>query len=452
MKRTITWLALAGLLFIFLSPGALAQGGISASDASYKVDYPRQLQFHLAASAPSSITAITLAVRFPSTGLTTRIPAKFDSATQVNTTVNWDLRGETSTAVGGYLPPGAIGEYSWHIEDQAGDKLDTPAKPFRVDDNREPWQDLKNDRVLLYWRGFSAADGRQVFDTTNKTLDAIQSDIGATLTGQVQLFIYSDRSMFMSALSPGQKEWAGGTIEADFGIVLIDGSAGLDYVLDTAPHELTHLVIAQYLKGPYRDISMPLWMNEGLAVYHEFIPPRNEPRFDQALRRGIQTDTVFRLRTLESSFPNDESVVPMAYGEGFSVVDFMIRTYGPEKLKQIMQLFKTGSTADEAFQQVLGVNEDGLENAWRKSVGAPLKNYPQLATATPGAVPTFGFSSAATPGAVAATATAPAVAAANTPAPGSNPFGGQPGAQGGGGLCGGLFGGAGLVAFAAWRL
>ena len=61
-------------------------------------------------------------------------------------------------------------------------------------------------------------------------LDAIQNDIGATLTGQVQLLIYSDRSMFMGALSPGQKEWAGGTIEADFGIVLIDGSAGLDYV------------------------------------------------------------------------------------------------------------------------------------------------------------------------------------------------------------------------------
>lgn len=453
MKKFLLLLALASVIFILSGVGASAQGSINISDSSFKENYPAQMSFHLAAAGASPITTIGLAVRFPN-GLVTRLQPHFTSESQVDTTLVWDLRGQTSSSVGGYLPPGAQGEYSWHIENQGGSKIDTPFQSFQLTDNRKTWKTLKNDKVILFWYDGGQNFGQAIFDKANNTLAAIQQDIGATMSHAVQIFIYGDRKEFLDVLSPGNQEWAGGTIDDTFGIVLINASSGdLDYALSTTPHELTHLVIAENLKGPYKDVAMPLWMNEGLAVYHEYIPPKNEPRFDAALRRGIQTDTLFSLRSLSSNFPADASVVEMAYGEGFSVVDFMVRTYGRDKLTQIMSLFKAGTTADDAFMKVLGVDQDGLENAWRKSVGAQVKNYAKAPTPTPGAVPTFSFSSVETPNAGKSTQTQ--VAQAETPflSPNSAPTPQPTSAPGGGsGGCGVPIAAMGLLAYGAWRL
>ncbi len=452
MKKWLLLLACASILFLFAGQTAGAQGAITVSSNSFKIDYPNQITFQAAASSSAPITTATLVARFPG-GLTSRLPAQVTPAAQVNVSVVWNLRGVTGTDLGGYLPPGAKGEYSWHLEDQAGNKFDTPFQPFKVEDTRETWKTLTNDKVALYWYDGGQDFGQGIFDKANQTLAAIQNDIGATLDGQVQIYIWGNRDEFMSALSPGNHEWAGGTIDDTFGVVLINADSGsLGYALSTVPHELTHLVIAQDLKGPFKDIAMPLWMNEGLAVYHEYIPPKDEPRFDAAVRRGVQTDTLFRLKSISGNFPNDASVVDMAYGEGFSVVDFMIRTYGRDKLKQIMTLFKEGTTADDAFMQVLGVDQDGLENAWRKSIGAQVKDYPKAATPTPGGVPTLSFSSAATPSA--ATPTPAEVAQAQTPvlSPNPAPTTSSPGSAPAGGLCGLPIGAAALALFGFWRV
>ncbi len=458
MKRLLTLLAIASLFFAIGTLGASAQTAISVSDSSYKVDYPKQITFHLATKSTAEIRQVGLAVHFPTTGTTTRIAPKFTPATQIDVTGVWTLDRNIVGAAGGYLPPGAKGEYSWHIADAAGNQFDTPFQSFRVDDTRRTWKQMQNDKMVLYWYDGDDSFGKAIFDKANKALVGIQDSIGATIDYQIQIFIYGNRDEFLSALQPGQHEFAGGTIIDEFGIVLVQASPtgpgdDLEYALVATPHELIHLVIAQELKGPFKDVSMPLWMNEGLATYYEYDPPQMEPRYKAALQQAIKSDSLIRLRTLESRFPDDYSQAILAYGEGYSVDDFILRQYGPDKLRQIFGLFKTGTTVDDAFQQVLGVDEDGLENVWRKSVGAPQKSYAKLPTITPGAVPTFSLSSAETPGA--ATATAPAVALQPTAAPAPT---GAPtpqssgGAGGGGGLCGGLFGVMGLVAFGMWRL
>lgn len=455
MKRFLLLLTVVSCLLLLATGTVAAQEGITVSDTSLKVDFPQQMVFNLAANSPADITNVGLAVRFPQT--TTRLKPNFTPGKQINATANWELNNGTISSVGGHLPPGASGEYSWHLEDAAGNKLDTPFQPFRLDDNRHQWQKLENDKVALFWYDGDQSFGQQIFDKANLTLNSIQNDIGATLEQKSQIFIYGDRPDFLDALGPGNHEWAGGTIDDTFGIVLIDADAeSLDYALSTTPHELTHLVIAQDLKGPYKDVSIPLWMNEGLAVYHEYTPPQNEPRFAQALQKGIRSNTLHRLRALSSSFPNDASVVELAYGEAYSVVAFMLDHYGPAKVSQLMTLFKGGTTADDAFMQVLGVDQDGLENLWRQSVGAPTKDYAKLPTATPGAVPTFALSSAVTPGAETATPPPTQISAVETAAPQSEPTA-VPSSQGGsgggnGGLCGGVFGGIALASVGAWQL
>jgi Peptidase MA superfamily len=451
MKRLLTLLAAASLFFVIGTCTASAQTAITASDTSLKMDFPKDMTFHLAAKSSSNITSVSLAVHFATTDATTRIPAKFTPNTQLDTTVVWNLGSDSSSAVGGYLVPGASGDYKWHIVDAAGDTLDTPPAPFRVVDNRVTWKELKNDRVAIDWYNGDDAFGQNVFSRANKTLDTIEADIGAKVDRQIQIWMYGDQDTFRSALPPGQPEWVGGQSFNDFSVVLVLASGdNLDYAMRGALHEMTHQVIAQAMKGPFQQ-ALPHWMDEGLAVYHQFDPPHLDDFLQAPLQRAIQQDTLFHLKTLESNFPADPDQADVAYGESYGVVAYMLKQYGPAKMKQIFSLFKQGATSDEAFQQALGVDTDGLENQWRRSVGAQQKTYVTEPTATPGTVPTLSLSSAATSSAPTAVPSVVALQANPTVSTGSVPTPQSTPAAGGGGLCGGLFGIAGLVAYAVWR-
>ena len=451
MKRIFVLLAVASLLFGFWSVPANALSAISVSDMSFKLNFPANMTFHLSAKSSSQITTASLAVHFPATSATTRISAKFTQNTQLDTSLDWNLGSENTSAIGGYLVPGTSGDYSWHITDAGGDTLDTPATPFKVVDNRISWKALQNDRVAINWYDGDATFGQSVFDRANKTLDTIETDIGAKVDRQIQIWMYGNQDDFRSALPPGQPEWVGGQSFNEFNVVLVLASgSSLDYAMRGALHEMTHQVIAEAMRGPYPQ-ALPHWMDEGLAVYHQFDPPQLDDFLQAPFQRAIKQDTLFHLVTLDSNFPAAPDQADVAYAESYGVVSYMISQYGSDKMKEIFTLFKNGATSDEAFQRVLGIDTDALENLWRKSVGAQQKDYVKEATPTPGAVPTMSLSSAATP---VAAVTAPSVAIQQAPtlSPGNTPTPqDNSGAGGGVGSCGGLFGGGGLVAFGLRR-
>lgn len=444
-------LAAASLFFLAGAWPASAQSGITVTDTSFKLDFPNQMTFHLAASSTSQLTAASLAVHFPSTGATTRIQLKFSQDSKLDKDLAWNLKSDNSSAVGGYLVPGTAGEYSWHLVDSAGTILDTPSKPFKVVDTRRTWRELKNDRVAIYWYDGDETFGQGVFDKANQTLDSIENDIGAKVDRQIQIWMYGNHEDFISALPPGQPEWIGGQSFNDFNVVLVLASGtGLDYATRGALHEMTHQVIAEAMRGPYQQ-AFPHWMDEGLAVYHQFIPPHLDDFLQPPFQLAIKEDTLFHLVTLDSNFPADPNEADVAYAESYGVVEYMIHQYGADKMKQIFGLFKQGASSDEAFQQVINVDTDGLENLWRKSIGAQEKTYTKAATVTPGAVATFSLSSADTPSAATATSPAVALQVTSTPVPSSTSTPQSSSGSGGSGFCGGLFGGAGMVAFAFWR-
>ena len=93
-----------------------------------------------------------------------------------------------------------------------------------------------------------------------------------------------------------------------------------------------------------------------------------------ALSDAIENDTVFSLQRMSSgSLAHTSKNVSLFYGESWSVVSFLIDKYGEDKFAELFATFKQGSTVDKAFQQVYGFDQDGLENAWRESVGLAAK-------------------------------------------------------------------------------
>ncbi len=136
---------------------------------------------------------------------------------------------------------------------------------------------------------------------------------------------------------------------------------------DILRHELAHVVVDNAVKGPFGDL--PAWLNEGTAVYAQSKPDADET---SALKDAIANNDVLSLGSISSSTSAlSASKVSVFYGESWSLVSFLINTYGDDKYAQLLATLKSGSTMDEAFQSVYGFDQAGFEAAWRQSVGLP---------------------------------------------------------------------------------
>jgi hypothetical protein len=165
------------------------------------------------------------------------------------------------------------------------------------------------------------------------------------------------------------------------------------------------------------------------------VEPAAQTQFDQA-KAANQLPS---LRSLTGQFSAEATRADLSYTEAYSVVDFMIKTYGRDKMTTLLLDLKDGQTMDQALQAVYGFNSDGLENAWRSSIGAkPLSGASQATQVpTPTIVPTYVPISAApvasaaisTPNPTPANAAAIPVTATPTGLPTSSaPSGAPPGA------------------------
>jgi hypothetical protein len=83
------------------------------------------------------------------------------------------------------------------------------------------------------------------------------------------------------------------------------------------------------------------------------------------------------------SFPGDPNLTLVAYGQGRSVVKYMVDEFGTEKMSELLTTLGTGVGIDDALGAVYGFNILGLEDGWRESIGADPYIEP-----TPGPTPT----------------------------------------------------------------
>ncbi len=446
MKRLLIFV-LAVLSFASMTFSASAQSPITVTRAEFINSFPAAMRFTLEASSSAEIQSVALTVRFTGLAASSRFAPKFDAGKTVKTEFNWDLQ----STIGGYVPPGVRGEFWWHLEDAAGNRLDSPRQSFRLDDVAHTWKKLENDQVAVFWYIGSDDFGKRLFDRAKSALEFLQRDLDVNVTRQLQILVYGNRNDFFNSSAPGQAEWTGGRTYSDYGVILIHvDTSNLDWGLGATSHELTHAIIHEKIASALGELSMPHWMDEGLAVYNETNDHSPDPQFEGPLRRAIANNTLMTLRAISGNFPADSSQANLAYGESYSAVSFMFKKFGKEKVAKLLQEFKQGARYDDSFKKVFGVTMDEFDNLWRKEIGAPERPLSAEPTRTPGAVPTFGFSTAetATPGpkttpTQVAVISTPASRTEPTPAP-AQPSRGAPG------LCGGLLPIGGLVIAAWW--
>jgi hypothetical protein len=147
-------------------------------------------------------------------------------------------------------------------------------------------------------------------------------------------------------------------------------------------HELTHVLVGHLTFSCLGDV--PTWLNEGLAVYSE---GGLDSFSQQQLEDAIKNDTLLTIRSLSGGFSEVADKAYLSYSESYSIVKFLIETYGQDKMTSLLVALRDGLTIDEALTKTYGFNIDGLEDGWRKAIGAQPRPVDAQPTAQP--TPTF---------------------------------------------------------------
>jgi len=364
IKKAGIFALIVSLLLVLLSPGLVqAQGGLTILDSSAEAEFPFKLRFNLSAKSDSDVTDIRLHYtvdRESYAPVSSEVYIGFVPDTTIDVQWVWDMRRT------GGLPPGSSVEYWWTVRDVNGGKIETTPVSTHFDDKRYPWRSITEGKVTIYWYEGEQTFGDETLLATQQALARLAEDTGAYLKKPVKLYIYADARDLQGAMIFPQ-EWTGGVAFTRYGVIVIGMSPNnLSWGKRAITHELTHLVIHQMTFNPYTEL--PTWLNEGLAMYNEGLL---EPSYVNLLKKAVTEDDLISVRSLSSPFSAHAGESYLSYAQSYSLVEFLITSYGQGKMLGLLNTFSEGSGYDGALEKVYGFDMDGLDTLWREKVSMP---------------------------------------------------------------------------------
>jgi hypothetical protein len=221
--------------------------------------------------------------------------------------------------------------------------------------------------MRLHWYAGDEAFARDLVNAGDAGIRQLRLSTGVTPSDPVEVRIYQTPEAMRETILYSQ-EWAGGVAYANQGLVAMGiDESNLDWGRDAMVHEMTHVVLGQ---ATFRcGSSLPAWLNEGLAVYNE--DPTAPLEFQVALQFAILNNAAYSLRSIAGAFPAGRDGAVLAYAQSRSIVDFLIREHGADKMNELLTTFKALGTIDRALTEVYGFDTNGLDAAWRAHVGLP---------------------------------------------------------------------------------
>jgi hypothetical protein len=376
MGRLTAALAAIAIALVLAVPAASAADAADAEfgEPSATSTFGESVTFTQPVDLATPATRVEARVTFADARgpLVTELPAPSGTGSQ---TLRYSLEGPAGLGLAPNTPIRARFRVFHGADDRTG--TDGPEIRTVYADDRFDWRTLSGDVLRIHWYDGDDAFGRRALEIGEEAVRNASEFLGVTEQAPLDFFIYAETGPFFDAIGTGSPENIIGQAHSDirtmFGLVppdTIDDAR----VRMLVPHELVHLVFNTAVDNPYH--QPPTWLNEGLAVYlsegyaadYRFI-------VEDAARNG----TLYPLSALAGQFPRTTLISNLAYGEGVSAVDFLVRTYGEDTLSQLIRSYAEGRTDEEAFRDGTGLGVEAFGEAWLTDLGAdePRRYGPQ---------------------------------------------------------------------------
>lgn len=383
MRRILTLLTFILTISLPAIQPAFASPQADVSDNQADINFPISATFSADIETDANITSVVL--EYGTEQLTCgEVIAKafpqFEPEKSVHVEWTWDMRQS------GSLPPGATIWWRWRYTDETGKETLSEELTTTWLDSEHNWKTISTDNLNLHWYAGDEAFAQDLLNTAKSGLEFNKTNSGLIAESPIDLYIYADTDDLRDAVLY-EPSWTGGQAFPDHDIVIIGISEDdLVWGRDATVHELTHVLVGHLTFSCLGGV--PTWLNEGLAVYSE---GQLDNVSQQQLDEAIQNNTLLSVRSLSAGFSEISDKANLSYSQSYSIVKFLVQTYGQDKMTELLTALRDGAAIDDALMDVFGFDVEGLEDAWRQAIRAQARSSSEQATSqpTPTYVPTI---------------------------------------------------------------
>jgi len=136
-------------------------------------------------------------------------------------------------------------------------------------------------------------------------------------------------------------------------------------------HELSHALIHQH-SGLFNANKYPKWLLEGIAVYSSnqmgtFNYPSKQKTYE-LINQGYFLPPEYFRTSKEKEIKLNSNGVSFLYAEFACIVDYLVHTYGKEKVIQYMKEISKNTDNDKVFKEVYGIEFSQAMQNFKKYV------------------------------------------------------------------------------------
>ena len=364
-------------LLVSVGPAHADGGNIEVISSSITSEFPEGFRVKVKARGDENITSVQVRVRVGQ-----RSHGSIDALCQGGEFVSFDrwicnalepaksvdaeLFWRTNTA-GSYIPPGVVIVYGFVIKDSGGNILETEEEEFIYHHPGYEWSEISEGPVTISFHGPIESRARLILEAALETFEKMRPVLGNEVDKPVRITVVNNRKEMLEAQQIRSEALARqtqtlGQASTDEGLAVMIADRNSR---GTASHEVAHILIFRAGHGTFG--RLPSWLDEGLSEYANLDPGFE---YDLALEFAVDTNSLLPFMYMDSP-PGEAEQLIIFYGQGRSIVRFMLERFGNEKMRELMAEHKRRGNLERALKEVYGHDLVELENMWRVTIGAP---------------------------------------------------------------------------------
>ncbi|MBM3234830.1 hypothetical protein FJZ31_00890 [Candidatus Poribacteria bacterium] len=246
----------------------------------------------------------------------------------------------------------------------------------KVTQQQFDWFIHKTEHFDIYYYPDEARLVSVMGDIAEDAYRKFSEDFGHELSERTPLILYKCHSDFQETniILEELSEGVGGFAEFFKRRIVIPFTGSMTQFQAVIFHELTHIFqydiiyqkpVAHIYTGEFL-YSPPIWFIEGMA---EYMSGNRDATDEMVLRNACVSNSIVPLTYLEDFYILGSQVF-LGYKEGQSAIEYLVQTYGRDKLANILQELKHSRTKslDDAFKNTIGTDVQKFDKDWQHSI------------------------------------------------------------------------------------
>ena len=344
-------------------------------DGGLESNFPESIRFFT--TFESDIEIDDVRVRFTTGPITTGQYDYLDIDERSESLFDGELLWRVNTSAR-YLPPGTTVDFVFEAIDEDGNEYLSDQYSQMVFDARFEWEVVSRGPIHVYYHGPVQVRAERLAEAAQESMEMMGPITGSEIETPIVVTLYNNNAEMIGAVSArsatiSRELITEGQAFFDHSVVLVlSGSRDIG----TLTHELTHILVGRAAGGS--TALVPLWLNEGLAEFGNLDKGLSYVYF---LDWAVDTQRLIPFTRLQS-FPGDPNLVIVSYGQSRDFVEYLIETYGADKIAETLASIGEGRSGDIAIRNIYGKTVQQLDNEWRDKIGAD-PYVPPTPTPTP---------------------------------------------------------------------